>query len=82
MSAKQKRGGKDAGLEELAAASLEAAWRFPPAQRLFILFLEAADSHRLNRSLLRQVMQGRMHVRLLVPEHHLDTSLFVVAAGT
>ncbi len=51
---KQKRGGKDSCLEELAASSLEAAWRFPPALRLFVLFLEAADSHRLNKALLRQ----------------------------
>ena len=50
---KQKRGGRDSCLEDLTAASLEAAWRFPPALRLFVLFLEAADSHRLNKALLR-----------------------------
>ena len=54
MPGKQKRAGKDSSLEEVAASTLEAAWRFPPAQRLFVLFLEAADSHRLNKSLLRQ----------------------------
>ena len=55
MPGKQRRAGKDSNLEELAASTLEVAWRFPPAQRLFVLFLEAADSHRLNKSLLRQV---------------------------
>ena len=55
MPGKQKRGVKDGCLEELVASSLEVAWRFPPALRLFVLFLEAADSHRLNKSLLRQV---------------------------
>ncbi len=54
MPGKQKRGWKDSSLEELAASSLEAAWRFLPALRLFVLFLEAADSHRLNKALLRQ----------------------------
>ena len=44
------------GAEELAASSLEAAWRFPPAQRLFVLFLEAADSHRLTTCLIRCFM--------------------------
>jgi hypothetical protein len=34
-------------------ASLAAAGRFPPAQRLFVLFLEAADSHRLNAHLMQ-----------------------------
>ena len=53
MPGKPKRGGRDSCLEELAASSLEAAWRFPPALRLFVLFLEAADSHRLNKALLR-----------------------------
>ncbi len=38
--------------EDLAAA-LAVAAEFPPAQRLFVLFLEAADSHRLNRQLIR-----------------------------
>ena len=46
------------GAEELAASSLEAAWRFPPAQRLFVLFLEAADSHRLTTCLIRCFMLG------------------------
>lgn len=63
MPGKQKRGGKDSCLEELAASSLEAAWRFPPALRLFVLFLEAADSHRLNKSLLRQVHSVLIHVK-------------------
>jgi hypothetical protein len=38
-------------VDEAAAASLEAAARFPPAQRLFVLFLEAADSARFNAHL-------------------------------
>ena len=56
----KKRGARDAsaGADELAASSLEAAWRFPPAQRLFVLFLEAADSHRLNTCLIRCFMLG------------------------
>ena len=49
----KQRGGRDADMENLAASSLEAAARFPPAQRLLLLFLEAADSHRLNRALSR-----------------------------
>ena len=49
----KQRAGRDAGMEDLAASSLEAAARFPPAQRLLVLFLEAADSHRLNRALSR-----------------------------
>ena len=51
----KRRGARDAGAgaEELAASTLEAAWRFPPAQRLFVLFLEAADSHRLTTCLIR-----------------------------
>lgn len=57
MPGKPKRGGKDGCMEELAASSLEAAWRFPPALRLFVLFLEASDSYRLNKSLLRQVFK-------------------------
>ena len=54
----KKRGARDAsaGADELAASSLEAAWRFPPAQRLFVLFLEAADSHRLTTCLIRCFM--------------------------
>jgi len=31
------------------------AMQFPQAQRLFVMFLQAADSHRLNTSLIRQV---------------------------
>ena len=60
----KKRGTKEAGAgpEELAASSLEAAWRFPPAQRLFVLFLEAADSHRLTICLIRcLIMSMRTH---------------------
>jgi hypothetical protein len=37
------------------AADVQLAMLFPPAQRPYILFLHAADSHRLNRSLLRSV---------------------------
>lgn len=39
------------GLDDGSAASLEVAAMFPPAQRLFVLFLEAADSHRFNTHL-------------------------------
>lgn len=39
------------GLDDGSAASLEIAAMFPPAQRLFVLFLEAADSHRFNTHL-------------------------------
>lgn len=35
------------------AADVQLAMLFPPAQRPYILFLHAADSHRLNHSLLR-----------------------------
>ncbi|KAK9821451.1 hypothetical protein WJX81_000950 [Elliptochloris bilobata] len=35
------------------AVTLAVAAEFPPAQRLYVLFLEAADSHRLNRQLQR-----------------------------
>lgn len=43
--------GGGGGADEGAAASLELAARFPPPQRLFVLFLEAADSHRFNAHL-------------------------------
>jgi hypothetical protein len=49
----KQRSGRDAGSETLAASSLEAAARFPPAQRLLVLFLNAADSYRLNMALHR-----------------------------
>ena len=54
----KRKGARDTctGAEELAASSLEAAWRFSPAQRLFVLFLEAADSHRLTTCLIRCLM--------------------------
>ena len=39
------------GLDDGCAASLEVSAMFPPAQRLFVLFLEAADSHRFNTHL-------------------------------
>ena len=38
---------------EADLADVAVAQQFPPAQRLFLLFLQAADSHRLNASLLR-----------------------------
>eukprot|EP00887_Chlorella_sp_A99_P005741 scaffold1.g5741.t1 len=47
------RGGGAAGLEEGAAAALALVSQFPRAQRLYVLFLEAADSHRLNSALVR-----------------------------
>ncbi|BDA45455.1 hypothetical protein COCOBI_07-2420 [Coccomyxa sp. Obi] len=47
------------GLDDGSAASLEVAAMFPPAQRLFVLFLEAADSHRFNTH-LTACMQERM----------------------
>lgn len=37
------------------AASLALVSEFPRAQRLYVLFLEAADSHRLNSALVRCV---------------------------
>lgn len=48
----RKKGGPGRGpLDDSSSASLEVAAAFPPAQRLFVLFLEAADSHRLNTHL-------------------------------
>ncbi|KAK9901211.1 hypothetical protein WJX75_000422 [Coccomyxa subellipsoidea] len=47
------------GLDDGSGASLEVAAMFPLAQRLFVLFLEAADSHRLNTH-LATCMQERM----------------------
>ena len=40
-------------LLEADLADVAVAQQFPPAQRLFLLFLQAADSHRLDASLLR-----------------------------
>ncbi len=78
MPGKPKRGGKDNScLEELAASSLEAAWRFPPALRLFVLFLEAADSHRLNKSLLRQVRRCLWSAHAGSQMHISCTALFL-----
>jgi hypothetical protein len=48
-------GAAAAGAEELVAESLRLVAEFPSPQRLHILFLEAADSHRLNAHLARQV---------------------------
>ncbi len=42
-------------LTEADLQDVALAMQFPPAQRLFVMFLQAADSHRLNTSLLRQV---------------------------
>ena len=56
---------------------------FPPAQRPYILFLHAADSHRLNRSLLRSSHPTLctcrdsymvLHVPSLVPRTWIDTA--------
>ena len=55
-------GGGGGGVDEAAAASLEAAARFPPAQRLFVLFLEAADSHRFNAHLAQCACCPAAHV--------------------
>ena len=49
------RGPQQGGLTEGDLADLQVALQFPQAQRLFIMFLQAADSHRLNSSLIRQV---------------------------
>ena len=51
----QRRGNAGAAADGVVAA-LALAAEFPPAQRLYVLFLEAADSHRLNRQLLRCVL--------------------------
>lgn len=40
--------------EDAAAESLRLVAEFPRQQRLYVLFLEAADSHRLNSHLIRQ----------------------------
>lgn len=37
------------------AASLAVLTEFPVAQRLHVMFLEAADSHRLNSNIIRWV---------------------------
>ncbi|KAA6417830.1 MAG: hypothetical protein FRX49_12186 [Trebouxia sp. A1-2] len=42
-------------LTEADLQDIALAMQFPPAQRLFVMFLQAADSHRLNTSLIRQV---------------------------
>jgi hypothetical protein len=42
-------------VEEGLVASLQVIAEFPHAQRLYVMFLEAADSHRLNSSLVRCV---------------------------
>jgi hypothetical protein len=47
------KGGGSTGGEEGLAASLQIIAEFPQAQRLYVMFLEAADSHRLNSSLIR-----------------------------
>lgn len=39
--------------QEHASAAGTIAAEFPPALRLYVLFLEAADSHRLNLNLMR-----------------------------
>ena len=45
--------GGGSGGEEGLVASLQLLAEFPQAQRLYVMFLEAADSHRLNSSLIR-----------------------------
>ncbi len=42
-------------LTEADLQDIALAMQFPQAQRLFVMFLQAADSHRLNTSLIRQV---------------------------
>ena len=41
-------------MSEADIADLALAMQFPQAQRPFLMFLQAADSHRLNLSLIRQ----------------------------
>lgn len=47
------KAGPGAGAEEGVTAALAVVSQFPRSQRLHILFLEVADSHRLNSSLVR-----------------------------
>ncbi len=46
-------GGAAAGADEAAAEALKLVAEFPRPQWLYVLFLEAADSHRLNSHLMR-----------------------------
>lgn len=46
--------GGGGGADEAVAESLRLVAEFPRPQRLYVLFLEAADSHRLNAHLIRQ----------------------------
>lgn len=48
-------GGGAGGADEAAAEALRLVAEFPRPQRLYVLFLEAADSHRLNAHLTRCV---------------------------
>ena len=47
-------GGAAGGADEAAAEALRLVAEFPRPQRLYVLFLEAADSHRLNAHLIRR----------------------------
>ncbi|KAK9820041.1 hypothetical protein WJX72_005403 [[Myrmecia] bisecta] len=61
-TAGRPRGGgpiKGGSGEEGVAATLAVVAEFPPAQRLYVLFLEAADSHRLNTCVVR-CMAGKL----------------------
>ena len=49
------------GLDDGCAAALEVSAMFPPAQRLFVLFLEAADSHRFNTHLTACAFSFRLY---------------------
>lgn len=48
------RGPQQVLLTEGDLADVAITMQFPQAQRLFVFFLQAADSHRLNTSLVRQ----------------------------
>lgn len=60
------RGPQPGALTEGDLADIALALQFPQAQRLFLMFLQAADSHRLNTSLIRQVT---WHVVFLVSQN-------------
>ncbi|KAL3158178.1 hypothetical protein ABBQ32_011767 [Trebouxia sp. C0010 RCD-2024] len=53
-----------ATLSETDLVDIALAVQFPPAQQPFLMFLQAADSHRLNTSLARQDCAPCMNARL------------------
>lgn len=55
------------GADAATEGSVHVASLFPPAQRLFVLFLEAADSHRFNSHLAMYALLA------LLPQDELET---------